>query len=157
MSFIRSSARLPSTLSGIAGEYFVAAELSRRGYIASLTLRNTRGVDILASNLDATKTVGIQVKSAQGKAKSWMLNSKVERDEAPNLFFVLVRLNQLEAPEYYIVPREVVAKYVRENHEIWLNTLGKKGQVHADTQIRQFTDPENIYLGRWELLGLDVK
>ncbi|PYQ29752.1 MAG: hypothetical protein DMF57_16130 [Acidobacteria bacterium] len=33
---------------GIAGEYFVAAELSRRGYIASLTLWRARGVDILA-------------------------------------------------------------------------------------------------------------
>src|SRR5262249_29751282 len=49
-------------LTGIAGEYFVAAELSRRGYVASLTLRNTRGIDILASNTDATKSVGIQEK-----------------------------------------------------------------------------------------------
>ena len=35
-----------SILAGISGEYFVAGELSRRGWIASLTLRNTRGVDI---------------------------------------------------------------------------------------------------------------
>ena len=34
---------------GITGEYLVAAELSRRGYVATLTLRNTRGIDILAS------------------------------------------------------------------------------------------------------------
>jgi hypothetical protein len=50
---------------GITGEYLVAAELSRRGYVATLTLRNTRGIDILASNSDATKSVGIQVKTAQ--------------------------------------------------------------------------------------------
>jgi hypothetical protein len=60
--------RLSTTLSGIAGEYFVAAELSRRGYVASLTLQNTRGIDILASNGDATKSVGIQVKTKQGRA-----------------------------------------------------------------------------------------
>lgn len=40
---------------GITGEYLVAAELSRRGYVATLTLRNTRGIDILASNSDATR------------------------------------------------------------------------------------------------------
>ena len=51
--------RLSTILSGVAGEYFVAAELSRRGYIASITLRNTRGVDILAINADATRSVSI--------------------------------------------------------------------------------------------------
>jgi len=35
-----------SQLTGVAGEYFVAAELSRRGFIASITMRNTRGIDI---------------------------------------------------------------------------------------------------------------
>jgi hypothetical protein len=39
--------KLSKTLVGIAGEYFVAGELSRRGLIAAVTLRNTRGIDIL--------------------------------------------------------------------------------------------------------------
>ena len=69
--------RISAGLCGIAGEYFVAAELTRRGYIASLTLRNTRGVDILASNLNATRSVGIQVKALQGISKAWMLNRRV--------------------------------------------------------------------------------
>ena len=147
--------RISPVLSGIAGEYFVAAELTRRGYIASLTLRNTRGVDILASNHDATRSVGIQVKAAQGSAKSWMLNQKVESDIATNLFFVFVRLNGLSAPEYYIVPREDVSRYVVENHKRWLETPGRKGQPRVDTPIRQFIDPENRYRDRWDLLGLD--
>jgi hypothetical protein len=37
-------------LIGVAGEYFVAAELSNLGYIASVTLRNTKGIDIIATN-----------------------------------------------------------------------------------------------------------
>ncbi|MBN2094879.1 MAG: hypothetical protein JW727_02425 [Candidatus Aenigmarchaeota archaeon] len=56
--------KLSSILCGVSGEYFVAAELSRRGHIASITLRNTKGVDILCSNAEATKTVGIQVKTS---------------------------------------------------------------------------------------------
>ena len=59
---------LSTILTGVAGEYFVAAELSRRGFVASLTLRNTRGIDVLASNADATRSVGIQVKTSQGIA-----------------------------------------------------------------------------------------
>ena len=35
---------LDRILVGVSGEYFVAAELSRRGFVASITLRNTRGL-----------------------------------------------------------------------------------------------------------------
>lgn len=149
------ASRISGLMSGIAGEYFVAAELTRRGYIASLTLRNTRGIDILASNQNATKSVGIQVKAVQGRGKSWMLNQKVEASEATNLFFVFIRLNNLDAPEYYIVPREDVSRFAAENHKLWLDTPGRKGQKHNDNPMRQFKDPENAYLGKWNLLGLD--
>lgn len=70
---------LSSLLVGVSGEYFVAAELSRRGYIASITLRNTKGVDVLCSNFDATKTVGIQVKTSRCSKRVWILNQKAER------------------------------------------------------------------------------
>ena len=54
-------------LSGIAGEYFVAGELSRKGYIASITLRNTAGIDIIASNklqVIRREELGPQLKAA---------------------------------------------------------------------------------------------
>ena len=73
-----STKRISGVLSGVAGEYLVAGELSQRGYIASITLRNTKGVDILASNADASKTVGIQVKTHQGKQKKWVMGQKAE-------------------------------------------------------------------------------
>ena len=92
---------------GISGEYFVAAELSRRGYVASLTLRNTRGIDVLASNADATKSVGIQVKTCQGTKPEWLLNVKAENDSAENLFYVFVCLPEQGAPSFYVVLRRV--------------------------------------------------
>ncbi len=55
--------KLDKSQRGTAGEYLVAGELNKRGIIASLTLKNTRGTDILASNYDASKSVNIQVKS----------------------------------------------------------------------------------------------
>jgi hypothetical protein len=128
--------KLSGTLAGIAGEYFIAAELSRRGYVASLTLRNTRGIDILVSNRDATASVGIQVKTSQRDRPTWLLNEKPEKDVAANLFYVFVRLAVGEAtPGYSIVPRGDVARFVRDDHRQWLSTPGSRGpaaQRHAD-------------------------
>lgn len=76
------SSPLSTILTGVAGEYFVAAELSRRGYVASLTLRNTKGIDILVSNPDATRSVGIQVKCHRGTKREWVLTKKAEEDLA---------------------------------------------------------------------------
>ena len=119
-----------------------------------MTLRNTRGIDVLASNVDATKSVGIQVKTNQTNRREWMLNKKAEADRSENLFYVFVRLNGTAEPAFHIVPRAVVAKFVRREHSAWLKTPGKGGRAHVDTPMRKFKDPDNKYLGRWELLGL---
>ena len=99
------SNKLPKGLSGVAGEYFVAGELSRLGYIASITLRNTRGIDILASNTTATRQVAIQVKTNQGSKPEWVLSKAAESFYADNLFYVFVNLKSSEErPDFYIVP-----------------------------------------------------
>jgi hypothetical protein len=151
----RVTSRLSSIQAGIAGEYLVAAELSQRGYVASVTLRNTRGIDILASNRDATRSVGIQVKTSQGSQPRWMMTRKAEEDLAENLFYVFVCLPAGSEPaSFHIVPRSVVAKFVREGHARWLATPGKHGQAHRDSAVRQFRATEGRYKDRWDLLGL---
>ena len=62
--------KLESTIVGVAGEYLVAGELSLRGFLASITLRNSRGIDIVASSADGSTSVSIQVKtnSSEGRA-----------------------------------------------------------------------------------------
>jgi hypothetical protein len=149
----RSTGKLSGIQTGIAGEYLVAAELSRRGYVASLTLRNTRGIDILASNKDATKSVGIQVKTSQGSAPAWIMSKKAEDDLAENLLYIFVCLPP--PAQFYIVPRKDVAEHVRTSHKSWLATPGKRGQTHRDSDVRQFRDPDHKYKDRWELLGLE--
>jgi hypothetical protein len=146
--------RLSTIQTGVAGEYFVAAELTRRGYVASLTLRNTRGIDILASNRDATKSVGIQVKTCQGSKAEWLMNKKAEEDLAENLFYVFVCLPALEPPVFYIVPRGEVANYVRDSHKTWLSTPGRGGRHRLDNDLRLFKDSDGAYSNRWDLLGL---
>jgi hypothetical protein len=147
------SKKLSSGLCGVAGEYFVAAELSRLGYIASITLRNTRGLDILVSNLDTTRQIGIQVKTNQGNRPEWILNEKAEQFYAENLFYVFVNLkSQAELPDFYIIPSNVVADYVKRTHQQWLNSPGKRGQAHRDNPARKFKAEEQ-YRNNWQILG----
>lgn len=150
------SGKLSGWVSGTAGEYFVAAELSRRGYIATLTLRNARGIDILASNADSTRSVGIQVKTTQSPTAEWLASKKVEEARsARNLYFVFVTLNGYELPTYHVVPHRVVARYVRENHKRWVREPKRDGTPRKDTSMRMFRDLEHEYKDAWHLLGLD--
>src|SRR4051812_8676205 len=97
--------RIPSMLAGVAGEFFVAAELSRRGYIASISLRNTRGIDILVTNATASRTVTIQCKTNQRGKQAWVLNEKCEGYHSPTHFYVFVALGGLDRrPAFHVVP-----------------------------------------------------
>jgi hypothetical protein len=148
------STKLSAVLSGIAGEYLVAAELSRRGYLAALTLRNSRGVDILASNANATKSVGIQVRTNQKGRSKWVLNKKAEVLRADNLFYVFVNLNAAAGPEFHVVPCSKVATFARRLHRKWLATPRRDGQPHNNS-MRKFADIDGAFRNRWDLLGLD--
>ena len=154
MKKIIRQGRLSSGQSGVAGEYLCAGELSRRGYIATLTLKNSKGVDVLVSNADASKTVVIQVKTSYGNSTKWVLGHKSEDFYKDNLFYVFVNLNFGNSPDYFIVPSKVVADTIKKYYKDWLNTPGRKGQKHNENPMRTFIDKEKQYLGKWELLGL---
>jgi hypothetical protein len=147
--------KLSTGLVGVAGEYFVAAELSRRGYVASITLHNTRGIDILASNADASRQVAIQVKANHETRKVWMLNEKDETRHAENHFYVFIALGGVGLqPAYHVVPSKVVADYVRDDHARWKAAPNRKGGAHGYSAVRHFIDTKNAYLDRWDVLGL---
>jgi hypothetical protein len=147
--------KIASVLVGVAGEYFVAAELSRRGYIASISLRNTRGIDILATNQTSSRSVTIQCKTKQVARKTWPLNKKSEGFVSAKHFYVFVAFGGVgERPRYHIVPSRVVSKYIITSHRRWLRTPGRNGRRHVDNNMRQFADREGRYLERWDLLKL---
>ena len=143
---------LSTGLSGVAGEYFVAAELSRRGFIASITLRNARGIDILVAHPNASGFLGIQVKTNQHSQRSWPLHEKAETASRPDFFFVFVNLHGSGEPSYHVVPSSVVAEYCRSTHAAWLALPGKDGRPHRDNPVRAFKDIEGQYLSAWGLL-----
>lgn len=150
-----SSESIPSVLAGVAGEYFVAAELSRRGYIASISLRNTRGIDILATNQAATRNVTIQCKTSQRGTSKWVLTDKSEGFQAENHYYVFVALRRAgERPSFHVVPSATVVTAIRESNEQWLRTPGRGGRPHVPNPVRNFIVGDDRYLDRWDLLAL---
>lgn len=137
---------------GNSGEYFVAGELERRGFTCAVPMSNTKDFDILVINRNNNNQYAIQVKTTAHKQKRWTLTKKNEDLIEDNVFYIFVSLNELDNPEYHIVPSSIIAKQIKERHQKWLNTPGKKDQKHNDNSIRVFEDKENIYLNRWDLL-----
>lgn len=137
---------------GNSGEYFVAGELERRGYTCAVPMSNTKDFDILAINRETYNQYAIQVKTNNGKDKNWVLSKKNEDLFGDNIVYILVNLNELDQVEYHIVPSKIIADTIRKDHQKWLNTPGKNGQVHNDGNLRKFSDTKNKYLNNWSLL-----
>ena len=119
---------------GIAGEFFVAGELSKRGWIATLTAKNTPDVDVLASRPIGDTHARIQVKTrtpayAYAHRVGKKLNLVGERD-----FLVLVDLgHEGEPPRYWILPTLIALDLI------------------TNEQIR--TKDVDEFEDRWDLLG----
>lgn len=93
-------AEIQRSSTGLSGEYFVAAELLRRGYSVGITMGNAKAIDILAEK-DGNQFI-IQVKAIfKKKNVGWpMMADKVNE----SIFYVFVNLNgdKMSEPDYYI-------------------------------------------------------
>lgn len=116
-------------------------------------MRNNEGIDILASNPVTKRNISIQVKTTQNKRR-WPLNKKVEIPIS-NLYFIFVNIISDIQQEYFIISSKKLAKLIKENHQKWLNSPNKKGEKHNQTDMREFSDKDGIYLEKWELLEFD--
>lgn len=95
----------------LAGEYFVAAELYRRGFSVGMTIGNDKAIDLFA-NKDH-KTLSIQVKAIRNKKSiGWPMMKDKVFDE---ILYFFANLNDQENPDYYIATgreaREKVKQY----------------------------------------------
>lgn len=158
-----------SNITGVAGEFYVAAEISKRGGVATLTVKNTPFIDVIATNLKNGKSANIQVKTRSVKNKQgWKLTRKTETEsKIKKHFYILVWLKENALPDYYIIPFNIFAKFMIEKHQRWLKMNRRDGTPHKDNDIRNFK-PEKIhipfykrdvelgkkYKDRWDLLNI---
>ena len=120
-------------LVGACGVFYVSAELSRRGWIAMPTIRNTSGIDIIAAK--GEKDVNIQVKTnSYGKVKYPMSKSSEELI-ADNLYYVFVTLKgEYERPGFYILQSKLVANYIKESHEKFATLTPRRRLRRKETE-----------------------
>jgi len=60
---IPTKTRVDGGLFALAGEFFVAAELLKRGFQTSVTFGNAKAIDLLAHNAAIDHTFAVQVKA----------------------------------------------------------------------------------------------
>jgi hypothetical protein len=154
----RANKRSIYNITGVSGEYFVAGELSRRGWITTITLKNTPNIDILATMPDGGRTVNIQVKTRSiSNRQGWILGSSIETPVSGNNFYIVfVDLKGIdEKPDYFIIPKNKFARWMSERHQKWLITPGRSGRVHKDHGIRAFDKPTfglfEKYHNNWDI------
>jgi len=133
----------------IAGEFAVLSQLALRGVDASLTLGNTKSIDILASDPETGTMFKLEVKTSYsqkpgiskvwGRTLSWVMGAKHEDITDPGLFYCFVNIEKEASTfRFFIVPSRVVANHVRELHHFWLNNNEVWQVEHVDTSIRRF-------------------
>jgi hypothetical protein len=96
--------KLEPQIVGNVGLYFTCYQLSLFGWNVMPTARNSKGVDIIAYNADATRKYAIQVKTLS-KPNPVFLGSSL--DKVMGDFWVIVN-NALSEPSAFILrPKEV--------------------------------------------------
>ncbi len=139
----------------LAGEFAVLSQLALRGFDANLTLGNTKSVDILLTHQETRKIYKLEVKTHYdnnsyrskdfGYIQShWRMNNKHEKIDDPTLFYCFVSIaRNTHSFDFYIIPSAVVAKFITESHQYWLNgdpkrrnsimrsfMLGRNGEIY---------------------------
>lgn len=148
------SDRSDKSYRGDASQFFIAGELCRRGIVAVITMGNCPNTDILCSNSAGTKSVHIQVKTFVPGNRTCSIGLKAEKDYGENFFWVLGGIPEPDEQkefEFFIIPSNVMAKNVKESHQLWLDTKGKNGQPHKDGKFRSLYLPPYKSENGWDI------
>jgi hypothetical protein len=125
---------------GNVGLYYVCYRLSRLGWNVLPTTRNAKGVDIIAYNQEATKTITIQVK-ALSRRSPVPLGNKLDHLIAD--FVVICRNAITDQPECFVLIPDEVMKLVHRGE--------KNGKISYWLQPREYEQGQ--FLEKWERIG----
>lgn len=141
---------------GRAGEYFVAAEIVRRGGYAVTFSGNMPGIDIIASDPDQTRMVTVQVKTKT--RGDWQTSTRRARPHAEDpldgRFWVLVDLGT-EHPGYFVMPAWWIENDIHEAHQAYVEKRGgHRAQNDLSTHHSIKLGRVEQWRGRWDVLGV---
>ena len=149
------------------GEYLVAAELCRRGFIATTFTGNVPYYDIIASNKRG-KHITVQVKTISGK--SWQIGNisklvditfeghkQIVGDVRPapvqNLVYVFVKLGDYGNDRFFLSTWRELAQMLAKNHTEWLAQHdGVRPRNWESLHTAFSADDISQYEDRWDLI-----
>jgi hypothetical protein len=144
---------------GRAGEYFVVAELNKRGAFAVPFAGNMPKVDIIACNRDESRSVYIQVKTKRG-GKTWHSSIVDSQFMSPKLdetnFWAFVDLGNFEDhPRFWIAPDWWIKDDIYKAHQAYLEKHGGRRATNPDSTHHAIDEKRlSAWQGRWEILGI---
>lgn len=128
-----------------ASQFYVCAELTRRGYLVSLPLGNAKFTDIHVET-PGGMDFHIDVKGLMNKNNAWIVP---HIKPVPNQFYVLVYLPpDLSYPWFYVGSSESLLKLMIENKKITLEKDLKWDEHWAGFYMKDIVS----YKDRWDLL-----
>lgn len=153
-------------LVGAAGEYYVCAELCRRGILAVLTPKNNPMFDVIASAPDGMKNTTLQVKTRSVENKQgWKIGVDIENpDKSKGKYIILVNLHEQQLPDFYIYTCKELADRVSAVYKKYIETPKRDGTPKKPVAFRwfdevSFTSDDWSRKNNWSLicteLGLD--
>lgn len=143
---------------GRAGEYYVAAELSRFGAYAVTFTGNMPAVDVMATNIEHSRTVHIQVKTKRSRV--WQCKTTEGRpcEHIPDetSFWVFVDLEKADdPPRYWIVPDWWIRSDIYHAHSKWLSEHGSNRPRNPESTHHSISEERVAeWRDRWDLLKL---
>lgn len=150
--------KLRSDQVGRAGEYFVAAEITRRGGYAVTFSGNMPGIDIIASDGTHERKVTIQVKTKTGG--DWQTSTNRGRpwgtDPLDSRFWILVDLGKtLTPPGFYVMPAWWIENDIHTAHADYLARHGGHRATN-DTSTHHSIQRRRVeqWADRWDILGI---
>jgi hypothetical protein len=149
------SKKQKNNLVGAAGQYYVCAELAKRGYLALLTPKNNPLFDVVVTNEGGSDAVSIQVKTKSiGNNQGWKLGKSISTKQTNSeLFVVLVDLKEEGRPDFYIYDYKTLSDSVSEIYEKYLVTPKRDGNKRKDVDFRWF-DKASLDMARKDNWGL---
>jgi hypothetical protein len=141
----------------MAGEFFVAAELQRRGYSAAVTFGNAKKADVVASSLSDERAVVIEVKTTSNR--EWVVGSRLplESTKRPKPWvFVYLPIEQLEPPSYYVLLQSDLYRELLPEDERYRNRFKElhDGEDYGD-RVGVVNFPRTLaekYKDKWETI-----
>jgi hypothetical protein len=112
------------------GQFGVAHELTRRGYLVTFTTGNAPTADLLCESPEG-KAFSVQIKSLSSKTFFLYQQHLTEPNLSCFFVFVLVPVSLTDPPEYFVLSDKQFLELVEEQNQINHDLEAKRGRPYV--------------------------